>query len=120
MPKTLGGRDIGSRGGSQKQDRKTDVVEGGYMMMSMRSLSGTKMLRWLAAFVLVGGLLLGAFSGSLGMGALVFGSGAVLLGLGQIVASEIRGGRLIGLVLMLGGAFTILDAGIWMLSGAGF
>jgi hypothetical protein len=52
-------------------------------MMYMRSLSGAKMLRWLAAFVLIGGLLLGAFSGSLGMAALASGSGAVLLGLAR-------------------------------------
>jgi hypothetical protein len=88
--------------------------------MSARALSGAKMLRWSAAFVLIGGLLLGAFSGSLGMAALAFGFGAVLLGLGQVWASENRGGRLIGFVLVAGGAFTVVDAGIWMLSGAGY
>ena len=29
-------------------------------------------------------------------------------------------GRLIGFVLVAGGAFTVVDAGIWMLFGAGF
>lgn len=79
--------------------------------------TGAKMLLWPAAFVLIGGLLLGAFSGSLGMAAPAFGFGAVPPP-GQVRASENRGGRLIGFVLVAGGAFTAVDAGIWMLSGA--
>jgi hypothetical protein len=89
-------------------------------MISARTLSGAKTLRWSAALLLVGGPLVGMLSGSLGMAALAFGFGAVHLGLGQLWASESRGGRLIGIALMLGGASTVVDAAIWMLSSAGF
>jgi hypothetical protein len=50
--------------------------------------------------------------------ALAFGFGALHLGLGQLWASEDRGGRLIGFTLMLIGAFTVVDAVIWTLPGA--
>ena len=89
-------------------------------MMSTSTLSSAKMLQWSAALLLVGGLIVGLLSGSLGMAALAFGFGAVHLGLGQLWASENRGGRLIGIALMLGGASTVVDAAIWMLSSAGF
>ena len=79
-----------------------------------------KMLRWSAVILLIGGLLLGALSGSLGIAALAFGSGAMLLGLGQLLAGENRGGRLIGLVLLAGGAFAILHSGVRMLFRVGF
>jgi hypothetical protein len=78
------------------------------------------MLRWSAALLLVGGPLLGLLFGSLEMAALAFGFGAVHLGLGQLWASGNRGGRLIGIALMLGGASAVVDAAIWMLSSAGF
>ena len=81
--------------------------------------SGVKALRWSAALLLIGGLLFGALSGSLGIAALAFGFGAMLLGLGQLLTGEDRGGRLIGIVLVAGGAFAILDTVIWILSGAG-
>ena len=86
-------------------------------MISARALSGAKTLRWSAALLLVGGPLLGLLSGSLGMAALAFGFGALHLGLGQLWASEDRGGRLIGFTLMLIGAFTVVDAAIWTLPG---
>jgi hypothetical protein len=89
-------------------------------MLSARALSGAKTLRWSAALLLAGGPLLGLLSGSLGMAALAFGFGAVHLGLGQLLASENRGGRLIGIALMLGGVSAVVDAAIWMLSSAGF
>ena len=87
-------------------------------MISTKALSGAKMLRWSAVLLLIGGLLLGLLSGSLGLAALAFGFGAVHLGLGQLWVSENRGGRLIGFTLMLVGAFTVIDAAIWMLPGA--
>ena len=89
-------------------------------MISAKVLSGAKMLRWSAVLLLVGGPLLGLLFGSLGMAALAFGFGAVHLGLGQLWASGNRGERLIGIALMLGGASTVVDAAIWMLSSAGF
>jgi hypothetical protein len=85
-------------------------------MISTRALSGTKMLRWSAALLLVGGPLLGLLFGSLGMAALAFGFGAVHLGLGQLWTSENRSGRLIGFTLLLVGAFTVVDGAIWVLS----
>jgi hypothetical protein len=88
--------------------------------VSTRALSGAKMLQWSSALLLVGGPLLGLLFGSLGMAALAFGFGAVHLGLGQIWASENRGGRLVGFTLVLAGAATVVDAVIWMLAGAGF
>jgi hypothetical protein len=88
--------------------------------MSTRTLSGARMLRWSAALLLVGGPVVGLLSGSLEMAALAFGFGAIHLGLGQLWASENRGGRLIEIALMLGGASTVVDATIWMLSSAGF
>jgi hypothetical protein len=84
-------------------------------MISTRALSGAKMLRWSAVLLLVGGPLLGLLFGSLGVAALAIGFGAVHLGLGQLWASETRGGRLIGFTLMLVGAFTAVDGVIWML-----
>ena len=89
-------------------------------MMSTSTLSGARMLLWSAALLLVGGPLLGLLFGSVGIAALAFGFGALHLGLGQLGASGNRGGRLIGIALMLGGASTVVDAAIWMLSSAGF
>ena len=85
-------------------------------MISARVLSGAKMLRWSAALLLVGGPLLGLLFGSLGMAVLAFGFGSIHLGLGQLWASETRGGRLVGFTLMLVGAFIGVDAAIWMLT----
>jgi hypothetical protein len=85
-------------------------------MISAKVLSGAKMLRWSAALLLVGGPLLGLLFGSLGMAVLAFGFGAVHLGLGQLWASETRGGRLVGFTFMLVGAFTGVDAAIWILT----
>jgi hypothetical protein len=77
------------------------------------------MLLWSAALLLVGGPLLGLLFGSVGIAALAFGFGAVHLGLGQLWASEDRGGRFIGIALVLGGASTVVDTAIRMLSLAG-
>ena len=81
-------------------------------------ISGAKMRLWPAAFVPIGGLRLRAFSGSLAMAVLAFGFGAVLPGPAQVRASEYRGGRSIGFVLVAGGAFNACDAGTRMLTGA--
>jgi hypothetical protein len=78
------------------------------------------MLLWSAALLLVGGPLLGLLFGSVGIAALAFGFGALHLGLSQLWASGNRGRRLIGIALMLGGASTVVDAAIWMLSSTGF
>lgn len=98
---------------------KTRVVREGREVKSTRALSGASMLRGSAALLLVGGPLLGLLFGSLGVAALVFGFGALHLGLGQLLTSEDRGGRLIGFTFMLAGAFTVVDAAIWTVFGAG-
>ena len=85
-------------------------------MISTKALSGAEMMRWSAVLLLVGGPLLGMLFGSLGMAALAVGVGAVHLGLGQLWASERRGGRLIGFTLVLVGAFTVADGAIWLLT----
>ena len=85
-------------------------------MISTKALSGAKMLLWSAVLLLVGGLLLGLLFGSLGMAAVAVGFGAVHLGLGQLWASEHRGGRWIGFTLVLVGAFTVADGAIWLLT----
>jgi hypothetical protein len=59
---------------------------------------------------------LGLLFGSLEMAVLAFGFGAAHLGLGQLWASENRGGRLVGFTLVLAGAFTVVDGAIWVLS----
>jgi hypothetical protein len=85
-------------------------------MISTKTLPGAKMLLWSAALLLVGGPLLGLLFGSLEMAALAFEFGAAHLGLGQLWASENRGGRLVGFTLVLAGAFTVVDGAIWVLS----
>jgi hypothetical protein len=85
-------------------------------VVSTKAVSGAKMLLWSAVLLLVGGLLLGTLFGSLGMAAVAVGFGAVHLGLGQLWASEHRGGRLIGFTLVLVGAFTVADGAIWLLT----
>ena len=85
-------------------------------MISINALSGAKILLWAPALLLIGGPLLGLLFGSMGIAALAFGFGAVHLGLAQLWESENRGGRLIGIMLMLVGAFTAFDAAIWMLA----
>ena len=63
---------------------------------------------------------MGVLFGSLGMAALAFGFGTVHVGLGQLCASTNSDGRLIAFALAAGGAFSLIDAAVWMLSGAGF
>ena len=85
-------------------------------MISTKALSGEKTLLWSAVLLLVGGPFLGLLFGSLWIAAVAVGFGAVHLGLGQLWASENRGGRLVGFTLMLVGAFTVADGAIWLLT----
>jgi len=76
------------------------------------------MPRFSAALLLRRGSVLGVLTGSLGTAALAFGFGKVHVG--QLCASTNSDGRLIAFALTAGGAFSLIDAAVWMLSGAGF
>jgi hypothetical protein len=54
----------------------------------------------------------------LGVGSLVFGFGAILLGIRQVGLGENRSERIIGIALLPGGAFTAREGLIRLLSGA--
>ena len=55
---------------------------------------------------------------SWGLGAMVFGAGAIVLGIRQVLFGEHRSERFLGVALLLGGAFTVLDGLIRLLLGA--
>jgi hypothetical protein len=86
--------------------------------MSTRSPAGTGMLRLLAAILLIGAPILALIFRSWGVGSLVFGLGAILLGVRQVRLGENRSERFIGVALLLGGAFTMIEGLIRLLSGA--
>jgi hypothetical protein len=73
------------------------------------------MLRLAAAILLVGGPILGIIFRSWGVGSLVFGLGAIVLGIRQFRLGENRSERFIGAALMLGGAFTMVDGVVRLL-----
>ena len=74
-------------------------------------------LRGLAALLLLGGLVFALLSGNWGIGAIGFGLGAVMLGLDRLRAARGRPERAIGWVLVLCGAFVVVDALIWISIG---
>jgi hypothetical protein len=76
------------------------------------------MLRLAAAILFIGGPLLGLVFGSWGAGAMVFGLGAIVLGIRQVRLGGHRSDRFLGVALLLGGAFTVIDGLIRLLSGA--
>ena len=86
--------------------------------MSTRNPPGTGMLRLLAAILLIGGPILALILRSWGVGGLVFGLGAIVLGVRQVRLGENRSERFIGIGLLLGGAFTAIEGLIRLLSGA--
>ena len=79
---------------------------------------GTGMLRLAAAILFIGGPLLGLVFRSWGLGAMVFGLGAIVLGIRQVRLGEHRSERLLGVALLLGGTFTVIDGLVRLLSGA--
>jgi len=86
--------------------------------MSARNPPGTGILRLLAAILLIGGPILGLVFRSWGVGGLVFGLGAIVLGIRQVRLGENRSERFIGIGLLLGGAFTAIEGLVRLLSGA--
>ena len=49
---------------------------------------------------------------------MVFGLGAIVLGIRQVRLGEHRSDRFLGVALLLGGAFTAIDGLVRLLSGA--
>jgi len=76
------------------------------------------MLRLSAAILFMDGPILALIFWSWGLGALVFGLGAILLGIRQVLLGEQRSERFLGVALLLGGAFTVIDGLIRLLLGA--
>ena len=64
------------------------------------------MLRLVAAILLIGGPILAIIFRSRGLESIVFGLGAIVLGLRQVRLGEHRSERFIGVALLLSGAFT--------------
>jgi hypothetical protein len=85
--------------------------------MSARNPSGAGMLRLLAAILLIGGPILALVLRSWGVGSLVFGFGAIVLGVRQVRLGENRSERFIGVALLLGGAFTAIEGLVRLLAG---
>jgi len=67
------------------------------------------MLRLVAAILLIGGPILAISFRSWGLGSMVFGTEAIVLGIRQVRLGEYRGERFIGVALLLGGAFTAIE-----------
>jgi hypothetical protein len=86
--------------------------------MAWRNPPGTGVLRLSAAILLIGGPILALIFRSWGVGSLVFGLGAILLGVRQVRLGEHRSERFLGVGLLLGGAFTAIEGLIRLLSGA--
>jgi hypothetical protein len=86
--------------------------------MAMRNPPGTGMLRLAAAILFIGAPLLGLIFKSWGLGAMVFGLGAIVLRIRQVRLGEHRSERFLGVALLLGGTFTVIDGLIRLLSGA--
>jgi hypothetical protein len=78
---------------------------------------GPVALRGLPALLFLGGIVYALVSGNWGIGAIVFGPGAVVLGLERSRVARGRPDRAIGWVLVLCGAFVVVDALIWIAIG---
>ena len=74
-------------------------------------------LRGLAALLFLGGIVYALVSGNCGFGAIVFGLGAVVLVSERLRGARGRPDRAIGWVLVLCGAFVVVDALIWIAIG---
>jgi hypothetical protein len=83
--------------------------------MATRNPPGTGMLRLAAAILLIGGPILAIILRSWGVGSLVFGLGAIVLGVRQVRLGEHRSERFIGIGLLLGGAFSAIEGLIRLL-----
>jgi hypothetical protein len=83
--------------------------------MATRNPPGTGILRLSAAILLIGGPILALVFRSWGVGSMVFGLGAIVLGVRQVRLVEHRSERFIGVGLLLGGAFSAIEGLIRLL-----
>jgi hypothetical protein len=83
--------------------------------MATRNPPGTGMLRLAAAILLIGGPILALVFRSWGVGSMVFGLGAIVLGVYQVRLGEHRSERFIGVGLLLGGTFSAIEGLIRLL-----
>jgi hypothetical protein len=83
--------------------------------MATRNPPGTGILRLSAAILLIGGQILALVFRSWGVGSMVFGLGAIVLGVRQVRLGEHRSERFIGVGLLLGGAFSAIEGLIRLL-----
>ena len=83
--------------------------------MATRNAPGMGMLRLAAAILLIGGPILAIILRSWGVGSMVFGLGAIVLGVRQVRLGEHRSERFIGVGLLLGGAFSAIEGLIRLL-----
>jgi hypothetical protein len=83
--------------------------------MATRNPPGTGILRLSAAILLIGGPILALVFRSWGVGSMVFGLGAIVLGVRQVRLGEHRSERFIGVGLLLGGAFSAIEGLIRLL-----
>jgi len=86
--------------------------------MATRNPPGTGMLRLSAAILFIAGPILALLFRSWSFGALVFGLGAIVLGIRQVRLGQNRSERFLGVALLLGGAFTAVDGLVRLLLGA--
>ena len=71
-----------------------------------------------AAILFIAGPIVALVFWSWALGAMVFGAGAIVLGIRQVLLGDNRGERFLGVALLLGGAFTVLEGLIRLLLGA--
>jgi hypothetical protein len=83
--------------------------------MAKKNPPDTGMLRLAVAILLIGGPILGIIFKSWGVGNLVFGLGAIVLGIRQVRLGEHRSECFLGVGLLLGGAFTMVDGVVRLL-----
>jgi hypothetical protein len=76
------------------------------------------MLRLSAAILLIGSPILALIFRSWGVGSMVFGLGAIVLGIRQVRLGEHRSERFLGVGLLLGGTFTAIEGLVRLLFGA--
>jgi hypothetical protein len=84
-------------------------------LMARRNPPGMGILRLAAAVLLIGGPILAIIFRSWGLGSMVFGLGAIVLGIRQVRLGEHRSERFLGVALLLGGAFTMIEGSIRLL-----